>query len=686
MKTVPNTHTNNLSRASSPYLLQHVDNPVDWYEWGADALNKAKAENKPIFLSIGYSSCHWCHVMAHESFANEVVAAVMNENFINIKVDREEHPELDEIYMTAVQSLTGSGGWPLSVWLTPDLKPFYGGTYFPPEDYYGRPGFRRVLLSLAEAWKDQQGKVVESAEDISQRIQQSMQIRSNGDQLSPHLLEDAFNAARRSFDVRHGGFDPAPKFPHAMELSFLLRFYQRESRPEALEMVEKSLLGMAAGGIYDHLGGGFHRYSTDDRWLVPHFEKMLYDQALLVRAYAEAYLLTQKPLFRNIAFETLDYVLTRMTGSQGEFFSAEDADSDSKEGAYYVWEWDELQFALGADAEIFGKAYGASSEGNWEGTNILYRPREWHYIAKELNLSEDAFAAKIQECRTRLLLLREKRIPPLLDDKVLTDWNGLMLSAFAAGYRLSGEQKYLLAAENAARFLKSHLVKHGDLLHSYRQNQTKSEGFLSDDAFLISGLLDLYQLTFSLEWFDWAKELLERSFTLFADAEGGFYYTAEAQPDLIARSKNPFDNATPSGNSVMVRNLLRFANITDDQAYYRQAMQTLESFAGHLHRYPQAYSEMLIAYDYALGPARQIVLAGNPHSPMVAEMLRSIHRRFLPRTEIVCNDDTDEVKKDFPHITDKRSRNGQPLAYVCEHFTCLRPASSVAELEPLLQA
>ncbi len=685
MENTKSTNTNNLAQASSPYLLQHADNPVHWHEWGPEALNKAKTENKPIFLSVGYSSCHWCHVMAHESFANEAVAAIMNENFINIKVDREEHPEIDEIYMTAVQALTGSGGWPLSVWLTPDLKPFFGGTYFPPEDYHGRPSFRRVLLSLAEAWKDQQGKIVESAEDISRRIQQSMKIQADGEQLTPQLLEEGFNLARRSFDVRHGGFGPAPKFPHAMELSFLLRFCQRESQPEALEMVEKSLQGMAAGGIYDHLGGGFHRYSTDERWLVPHFEKMLYDQALLVRAYAEAYLLTRKPIYRNIVKETLDYVLTRMTDQNGGFFSAEDADSEGKEGAYYVWAWKELQSALGADADIFSKAYGASPEGNWEDANILYRPREWHYIAKEFNLAEDAFDAKMQDCRTRLLQLREKRIPPLLDDKVLTDWNGLMLSAFALGYRLSEDQKYLLAAEKTARFLKVNLYREGVLLHSYRQGQAKQEGFLSDYAFLISGLLDLYQLTFSLEWFDWAKELLEKSLMAFADAEGGFYYTAEAQPDLIARSKNPFDNATPSANSVMIRNLLRFANITDDQVYHRQAMQALQSFAGHLNRYPQAYSEMLMAYDYALGPARQIVLAGNPQSPLAQEMLSSIHSRFLPRTEIICNDDTDEVKKDFPHIRDKSARNGRPLVYVCEHFTCKQPASSVAELELLLQ-
>ncbi len=685
MQDTSSTNRNHLAEASSPYLLQHADNPVHWYEWGPEALNRARTENKPIFLSIGYSSCHWCHVMAHECFADEGIAAIMNQNFINIKVDREEHPEIDEIHMTAVQALTGSGGWPLSVWLTPNLKPFFGGTYFPPEDYRGRPGFKRVLLSLAEAWKDQQGRVVESAAEISERIQQSMQIQAAGKQLSPQLLQEAFNLARRSFDVRHGGFGLAPKFPHAMELSLLLRLYQNGSRPEALEMVEKSLQSMAAGGIYDHLGGGFHRYSTDERWLVPHFEKMLYDQALLVRAYAEAYLLTRKVTYRNIAEETLNYVLTRMTGPLGGFFSAEDADSEGREGAYYVWEWNELQSALGGNTELFSRAYGASFEGNWEGANILYRPREWRYVAEEFNLTEDAFASKMEESKMRLLRVREKRIAPLLDDKVLTDWNGLMLSAFALGFRLSGEQKYLLTAEKTARFLKSNLYRRDRLLHSYRQGQAKLEGFLSDYAFLISGLLDLFQVSLHLEWYDWAKELLEEANRLFADPQGGFYFTAEAQPDLIARSKNPFDNATPSGNSVMIRNLLRFANVTGDQAYHRQAMQALESFAEHLGRYPQAYSEMLIAYEYAIGPARQIVLAGDPQSAPAEEMLRSIHRHFLPRTEFLCNDGTEAVKEDFPHLSDKTARNGQPLAYVCEHFMCKQPAASVAELELLLQ-
>jgi uncharacterized protein YyaL (SSP411 family) len=685
MKTPDHSFVNQLAHASSPYLLQHANNPVQWYEWEAEALEKARKENKPIFLSIGYSACHWCHVMAHECFEDQEIAGTMNQHFINIKVDREEHPELDEIYMSAVQFLTGSGGWPLSVWLTPDLQPFFGGTYFPPDDRYGRPGFKRVLLSLAQAWQEQQGKVVESAKEISGRISQTINPPPSHQALSQDSLDKAFFHARRSFDPHHGGFSAAPKFPQAMVLSLLLRYYKRTGNSEALNMVEQTLTSMAAGGIYDQLGGGFHRYSTDERWLVPHFEKMLYDQALLTRAYGEAYQLTQKPLYRRIVRETADYVLARMTHPQGGCYSAEDADSNDVEGAYYVWGRQDVKTALGANTDLFCAAYGISQEGNWDGSNILFRPRGWEFIARENQISEQDLAALMDSCRMRLFDERQKRISPSLDDKVLTDWNGLMISAMSLAYRVSTEPRFLQAAEKAARFIWKYLFKQSILLHSFWRDSAKQPGYLSDYAFLISGLIDLYQITFDLEWMDWAIELQTSAFRLFADDQGGFYYAAQDRNDLIARSKNLFDNAIPSGNSVMIRNLLRLSNMTGNQAYHQQAIKALQSFAIHLESYPSAHPEMLIAHDYALGPSRQIVIAGKKDDPITREMLESINARFLLHTELVLNDGMQRMKDIFPLLSDKASRNGRPLVYVCKDFTCQMPVGSAKELEQLIK-
>ncbi len=676
---------NHLINATSPYLLQHAYNPVMWYQWEPETLNRAKKENKLIFLSVGYSACHWCHVMAHESFENDEIAAIMNESFINIKVDREERPDIDEIYMTAVQMMTGSGGWPMSVFLTPELKPFYGGTYFPPQDNYGRPGFKRILLSITEAWKTQQAKIIQSADEISNGIAESVKIITGKQDVNADILENAYQISRKTFDKDNGGFGRAPKFPHAMELSFLLRYYKQTQALDALEMVDTSLAKMADGGIYDQLGGGFHRYSTDEVWLAPHFEKMLYDQALLVRTFAEAFQITGNPLYSRIVRQTLDYVLSRMTADVGGFYSAEDADSEGKEGAYYVWRKSEIDNILGPDSEMFCQAYDVSDHGNWNGVNILRRTKDWHFVARDFNMSIIAFEKKMAALGEKVLKIREKRIPPGLDDKILTDWNSLMISAFTMGYKILRDEKYLNAAKSSATFLKTTMFRNSSLLHSYRNGKAVLNAYLSDYAFLISALLDIYSLTFEKDWLKWAIDLVDLVNKKFTAADGGYYFAEANQEHLIARSKNPFDNALPSGNSIMVRNLVRLAEMTGEENYRRDALKSLKNFSSHLRQHPQAYSEMLIGLDYVLNPSRQIVIAGKRGDAMVQEMNKLLQTKFLPRTVVVLNDETAATQRLLPMVEGKTSLRGATQAYLCENFTCKQPVSTVKELHKLLE-
>ncbi len=675
---------NHLINATSPYLLQHAYNPVEWYPWGADALNRAKKEDKPIFLSVGYSSCHWCHVMAHESFENEEIAAIMNKSFISIKVDREERPDIDEIYMTAVQMMTGSGGWPMSVFLTPDLKPFYGGTYFPPEDNYGRPGFKRILLSIADAWKTQRAKIIQSADDISNGIAKSVKIEPGKQELDADILENAYQVSRRTFDKDNGGFGRAPKFPHAMELSLLLRYYKKTNASDALEMVGTSLTKMANGGIYDQLGGGFHRYSTDEVWLAPHFEKMLYDQALLVRSYAEAFQISANPLYSRIVRETLDYVLLRMTDDAGGFYSAEDADSEGKEGAYYVWSKSEINGILGRDAKMFCAAFDVSENGNWEGKNILRRTKDWRFVAPDFKMDIPDFEKKMSVLSEKVLTVREKRVPPGLDDKVLTDWNGLMISAFTMGYKILRDEKYLNAAMRSAKFLKTTMFNNGGLLHSYRKGKAALKAYLNDYAFVISALLDIYSLTFEIDWLKWAIEMAGQVNKKFAATDGGYYFTEADQKYLIARSKNPFDNALPSGNSVMIRNLVRLAEMTGEENYRQQAWTALKTFGSQLQQHPQAYSEMLIGLDYVLGPSQQIVIAGSRDNKTVKKMNELLQSQFLPRTVVLLNDETPETQKLLPMVEGKTALHDETQVFVCENFTCKQPVSTVEELQKIL--
>jgi uncharacterized protein len=685
MQAKKNNKPNRLLNASSPYLLQHAFNPVDWYEWGDEALNRAKAENKPIFLSVGYSSCHWCHVMAHESFEDEDIAKIMNEHFISIKVDREERPDIDEIYMAAVQMLTGSGGWPMSVWLTPNLEPFYGGTYFPPKDHYGRPGFKKLLLGLAEAWINDQDKILTNSQNLSKNISASFAVESSELAIDETVLQNAFSASRQTFDQKHGGFGQAPKFPHAMELSLLLRYSQKKNSKEALDMVNTSLIKMANGGIYDQLGGGFHRYSTDEYWLAPHFEKMLYDQALLVRVYSEAHQLTGNYSYKRIVKETLDYVLLKMTSPEGGFYSAEDADSEGVEGKFYVWSKSEIQDILKSDTDLFCQAYNVSSEGNWEGHNILRKTREWAQIAQDFNMDLMTFSKKVDSLKTILLEKREKRIKPGLDDKVLTDWNGLMISAFVYGYKITGNVKYKNAALEAAHFIQSKMFDNDYLYHSYRNSKRRIKGFLNDYSFMIAAILDAYNISFDIKLAEWAIQLYRLTEQQFAAADGGYYFTRSNQKNLIARSKAPFDNAIPSGNSVMVRNLMRLAETTGDLDFREKAFKTAQAFGSHFRKYPQGYAEMLIGVDYLLGPSQQIVIAGN-QGPQFIKVTEFLNSQFVPKTVLVFNDESSETSKLFPMVKDKISNNGELQIYVCENFTCQLPVSSVAELKSLLKS
>lgn len=683
MKSESSKPTNRLINATSPYLLQHAHNPVDWYEWSDEALQKAKAENKPIFLSVGYSSCHWCHVMAHESFEDEEVAALMNKYFINIKVDREERPDIDEIYMAAVQMMTGSGGWPMSVWLTPDLHPFYGGTYFPKNDSYGRPGFKRILQAIADAWQNDRETLVKNSLELSNSVAKSFELQPASEEPDPSLLQAAFQASRNSFDEKHGGFGRAPKFPHAMELSLLLRYAQKQGSTEARHMVEHSLIKMAKGGIYDQLGGGFHRYSTDSQWLAPHFEKMLYDQGLLVRCYAEAFQVTGNHLYHQIVTETLNYVLERMTSAEGAFYSAEDADSEGEEGKYYVWSLQEIERILGPDARLFAETFDVSSTGNWEGKNILRQKREWTDIAKSFDLDLLTFSNKIELAKEKLLQARGKRVAPGLDDKCLTDWNGLMISAFVMGYKISYEQKYLDAAVRAGRFFSENMFAGDDLYHSYSRGKRKIKGYLNDYSFMIAAALDLYQVTFDIHWINWAKKLEELAGRYFSAEGGGYYFTRAGQDNLIARSKSPFDNALPSGNSVMAANLIRLSELTGETSYLDTGEKTVKSFLSHLKQYPQGYSEMLMAVDYLIGPRKQIVLAGEKNIEF-EKSLSYLYGHFLPRTVITYNDGRKETLKEMPMLADKGSPDERLQIYVCENFTCQLPVSTAVELEKLL--
>ena len=595
-------HTNRLIHETSPYLLQHAHNPVDWYPWGEEALTRAKDEQKPILLSIGYSACHWCHVMERESFENEEIAAVMNDLFINIKVDREERPDLDEIYMNAVQIMTRQGGWPMTVFLTPDLKPFYGGTYYPPTDRYGRPGFPKVMHAVAEAFSGQNVEVLQQADQITAHLtQMSNVVDPHHHELTEELMTHAFQQYSSQFDSQHGGFGNAPKFPPSMGLPFLLRYWHHSGNANALEMVELTLEKMARGGMYDQLGGGFHRYSTDAYWLVPHFEKMLYDNAQLVVAYFEAYQATQKPFYRDIATETLDYVLREMYDAEnGGFYSTQDADSEGVEGKFFVWEPNDVEDVVGEEnAEVFCEYYDITPQGNFEGENILHVQTPPDIFAQKLRMEVAALEALLADGKRKLFDEREKRIKPGLDDKILTSWNGIMIRGMAMGYQLTGKPEYLEACEKSAEFVLTTLSQeNGLLLRTYRAGKSHLNAYLEDYAYFITGLIALYEASFEPRWLTEAERLAHIMIDQFGDDTGdGFFFTGKAHETLIVQSKSAYDGATPSGASMAIHSLLRLAKHLDNPEFHDKAVETLLLYFHQMEGAPSGSGQLLCELD-----------------------------------------------------------------------------------------
>ena len=691
MNEASHKHTNHLINATSPYLLQHAHNPVDWYPWGADALAKAKKEDKPIFLSIGYSSCHWCHVMERESFENEEIARLMNEKFVSIKVDREERPDVDEIYMNAVQMLTGSGGWPLSVFLTPGLKPYLGGTYFPPEDKFGRPGFKRVLLVASKMYAERRDDVVKQAAAVTRRLEQIAAGPGASARIDVDLVAQAVRRYRAAFDGRWGGFGGAPKFPPSGAIALLLRHHHRSSDKDALQMATVTLDRMASGGMYDQLGGGFHRYSVDHRWLVPHFEKMLYDNALLAAVYLDAYRVTGKPFYRRVARETLDYVLRVMTDEGGAFHSAQDADSEGEEGKYYVWSPEEIEKVLGEkDAGLLIRYYGVTEDGNFEGRNILHLPASIEEFVRKEGLKLDEFRRGLDGMKQKLLAARDRRVPPGKDDKVLTDWNGLMISAMARGYQVLGDEKYHAAAERAADFIFTRMRPKGRLLHTYRAGRSHIDAYLDDYAFMLQASIDLYEATFDVRWIDHANSLLrEMTDKLWDEGSGGFFSTPKGKADLLVRGKDAHDSALPAGNAIAAHALLRLARLTDDQDYLAKAEKTLSLFLSHAARAPRGFARLLSAVDFRVGPSREIVISGGAKDARTARLLAAVRGRYLPNAVVALIDprsaSAGAAVKALPLLESRLPVDGKPAAYVCENYACKAPVTSADALVQLLE-
>ena len=677
-------HTNRLINETSPYLLQHAHNPVDWYAWGPEALERSRKENKPILLSIGYSACHWCHVMEHESFENEEIARLMNENFVCIKVDREERPDLDSIYMNAVQMMTGHGGWPMTVFLTPDLKPFFGGTYYPPVDRQGIPGFPRLLMAIADSYKNRAEDVMSSADAITSELSKINRFTSSDEMLTSEVLNEAVSALARNFDRLNGGFGGAPKFPPSMNLMFLLRQHHRTKSPQALEMVELTLQKMAGGGMYDHLGGGFARYSVDAHWLVPHFEKMLYDNALLTRIYLYAYQQTKKPLYRKVVEETLEYIIRDMTDRTGAFYSSEDADSEGEEGKFYVWTKSEVLSVLGEeDGRIFCEFYDVTNGGNFEhGKSILNTPRLLEEFAEDKGADLDELKRIINTGKSRLFNVREERVRPGRDDKSLAAWNGLMLTAFAEAGNVLGRDDYREIAARNAEFILKHLMRDGRLLRTYKDGQSKLNAYLEDYAYVIEGLIALYEATFDLKYFNQARELADTMIAQFWDEpDGGFYFTSADHEELITRTKDYFDNATPSGNSVAALALLKLGLLTQENNYQRYAVTILRTMRQAMSRYASGFGYLLCALDFYLSEPKEIAIVGKTGSHEVRLFLDEIYSRYLPNKIIAAADPANpEAAEAITLLAARPAIDGKATVYVCRNYTCLAPATTLQEL------
>ena len=669
---------NRLADETSPYLLQHKDNPVDWFPWGDEAFARARAEDKPVLLSVGYSACHWCHVMEHESFENEAIAAQMNEGFVSIKVDREERPDIDSIYMSAVQAMTGRGGWPMTVFLTPDGKPFYGGTYYPPEDRQGMPGFPRLLTAVLDAYRNKRQDIDDQADRIIEGISRSSNLEAVEGEVNEGVLDAAFEAIERSYDAEFGGFGRAPKFPQAMTLSFLARYYHRTSNPHALEMMEHTLRAMANGGMYDQAGGGFHRYSTDAVWLVPHFEKMLYDNALLSRAYLDAYRITGDAFYRRITEETLDYILREMTHESGAFYSTQDADSEGEEGKFFLWTPAEFAEVLGEDAAEMAAYYDVTERGNFEHKNILH-----------VSMRPDAAEpdeARIKATKAKLYEKREQRVHPGLDDKVLSGWNGMMLRSFAEAALFLDEPRYREAAVRNADFLLSNMRPGGRLLRTWKQGVAKIEGYLEDYAAVIDGLLATYSATFEVRFLRSARELADEMIDLFWDDEiRGFYDTGRDQEALVTRPRDFFDNATPAGTSMAVDVLLRLALLTGNDDYERRAVTCLRALAPYVTQAATAFGHLLSALDFHLSRPQELALVWQDGPDSTKPFVDVAREGFRPNL-ILAGAPAGEGTDISPLFADRPAINAAATAYLCERYVCQAPTTDAAELRRQLAA
>jgi uncharacterized protein YyaL (SSP411 family) len=688
MKEKPST--NRLIDEKSPYLQQHAYNPVDWYPWGEEAFKKAMGKDKPVFLSIGYSTCHWCHVMAHESFENPDITRLMNAFFVNIKVDREERPDIDKIYMTVSQMMTGSGGWPLTIIMTPDKKPFFAGTYIPPENRFGRPGMMELLPRINEIWKTRRNEVIESSERIVAELESRSGDIEKGTP-EKNILPSAYEQLEGLFDDVHGGFGGAPKFPSPQNLVFLLRYWRRSGKADALHMVEKTLQAMRRGGIYDHVGFGFHRYSVDQKWFLPHFEKMLYDQAMLSFVYVEAYQATAKKEYKKTAREVFSYVLDHMTAPQGGFYSAEDADSEGEEGKFYLWTKEEVEGVLDKkEAEIIVDRFGLEKKGNYKeegrsgkrGRNILSLREGQSRPADRYGLSERELLDLVEMARRKLYAAREGRLHPLRDEKILTDWNGLMIAALAKGGQVFGEKGYIEAAEKGAEFILSRMMRgDGRLLHRFKDNESGIVANLDDYAFLIWGLIELFESNFKVNYLRTALALTDDLIRYFWDEkDGGFYYTPSDGEDLIVRQKEIYGGAIPSGNAIAMWNMIRLGRLSSRSELLERAYKTGSAFFTTVRQSPAAYAELMVAYDLAFGPSYEVVVAGIPEARDTMLMLRALRTHFLPHVAVIVRP-TDEK---LPEITEiaEFTRNhqaiaGKAAAYVCVNGACKLPTTDI---------
>ncbi len=691
--------SNRLILETSPYLLQHAQNPVDWYPWGNEAFEKAERENRPVFLSIGYSTCHWCHVMAHESFEDQKTAGLMNDVFVSIKVDREERPDIDMLYMTVCQMMTGSGGWPLTIIMTPEKKPFFAATYIPRETRFGRPGMLDLIPRIKEIWATRRNEVLASASQITAALQKAASQEA-GEELGEAMLHLAYEQLRDKFDEERGGFGGAPKFPTAHNIDFLLRYWRRTKDEKALDMAERTLQEMRRGGIYDHLGFGFHRYSTDRQWLVPHFEKMLYDQALLAMAYIETFQATGNEEYAQTAREILTYVLRDMTSPEGGFYSAEDADSEGQEGKFYLWTYDEIRRILAPDeADLLIKLSGMRESGNFNdevargisGRNILHLAKPLPEISSDLGVSVPELQKRLESIRQRLFAYRDKRIHPQKDDKILTDWNGLMVAALAKASRVLDEPKYTSAAKKTVDFILSNtLMSNGRLFHRYRDGEAAVPAHLDDYAFLIYGMLELYETTFRFDYLKKALSLNQHLLEHFWDnKDGGFYFTADDGESFLTRQKEIYDGAIPSGNSIAMLNLLRLGRITADPTLEEKAARIGRAFFQTVRQSPSAYTQLMTAVDFAVGPSYEVVIIGDSQSSDTREMLRAIGREFIPNKIVIfilLERDSSEIKAISPFTVHQRSIDNKATAYVCVNYNCKLPTTYVDTMLSLLNS